>query len=288
MKRAKGVTLAVVLLTGGISVLVAASGAAAPPSGHGAVGEAPTVSSVRTLLEKELHWGLSHQEVTDAYNNPGGYFDREYAPQLGKLQPGVMMQQLEADRDSRKASFMRSFSPFLDTPTGYDLTPLHGEYSYRNEEAIQPLFKDGKKRYFFYIRDKLWKVYDEIPLKADGPLGASYKEAVTKMDALLAVSGRSRQADANTHDPDSPTTDWQDAATHLRLVDRSGEHLVGVVLEDRATLNSLASLRKNKPTDFSAIDPSIAAVTKGGISDPSAARAKGDAGAPSGNRGSRH
>ena len=108
MKRAKGVTLAVVLFAGGISVLVAASGAAAPPTGaHGAVGDAPTVSSLRTLLEKDLHWGLSHQEVTDAYNNPGGYFDREYAPQLGKLQPGVVMQQLEADRDSRKASFMR-------------------------------------------------------------------------------------------------------------------------------------------------------------------------------------
>jgi hypothetical protein len=291
MKRAKGVTLAVVLFAGGISVLVAASGAAAPPTGAHGVGDAPTVSSLRTLLEKDLHWGLSHQEVTDAYNNPGGYFDREYAPQLGKLQPGVVMQQLEADRDSRKANFMRAFSPFLDTPTGYDLTPLHGEYSYRNEEAVQPLFKDGKKRYFFYMRDKLWKVYDEIPLKADGPLGASYQEAVTKMNALLAVSGRSRHADMNTHDPDSPTTDWQDASTHLRVVDRSGEHLVGVVLEDRATLNSLASLRKNKPIDFSAIDPSIAAVTKGGISDPSAVRPKGDkadGGAPSGNRGSRH
>src|SRR5580704_6435691 len=178
MKRANRVTLATLALAlcaGGLSVLAATSGAAAPP-GHGPVGEAPNVSSLRSLIEKDLHWGLSHQEVTDAYNNPGGYFDREYAPQLGKLQPGVVMQQLEADRDSRKASFMRSFSPFLDTPTGYDLTPLHGEYSYRNEEAVQPLFKDGKKRYFFYMRDKLWKVYDEIPLKADGPLGASYKE----------------------------------------------------------------------------------------------------------------
>jgi len=104
MKRAKGVTLALVLCAGGISILVAASGAAAPPGAvHGSVGEAPNVSSLRTLMEKELHWGLSHQEVTDAYNNPGGYFDHEYAPQLGKLQPGVVMQQLEADRDSRKA-----------------------------------------------------------------------------------------------------------------------------------------------------------------------------------------
>jgi hypothetical protein len=51
-------------------------------------------------------------------------------------------------------------------------------------------------------------------------------------------------------------------------------------------LNSLASLRKNKPTDFSAIDPSIAAVTKNGISDPNAGRSKVvDAGAGKGARG---
>lgn len=292
MKRVQGIALASLLFAGGITTFVAA-GVAAPPAPPGgfqakpAGGDAPNVSSLKTLMEKELHWGMSHQEVTDAYNNPGGYFDREYAPQIGKLQPGVVMQQLEADRDGRKASFMRAYAPFLDTPTGYDLTPLHSEYSYRNEEAVQPLFKDGKKRYFFYIKDKLWKIYDEVPLKADGMLGSSYQEAVTRINGLLAVSGRHRAADPTTHDPESPTTDWQDATTHLRLIDRSGEHIVGVVLEERGTLNSLASLRKNKPTDFGTIDPSIAAVTKGGISDPNAVRSKVvDAGAPT-TRGSR-
>jgi hypothetical protein len=196
------------------------------------------------------------------------------------------MQQLEADRDNRKANFMRAFSPFLDTPTGYDLTPIHSEYTYRNEEAVQPIFKDGKKRYFFYIQDKLWKVYDEIPLKAGGMLGATFPEAVAKMGAVLAVPGRVRQGDPSTHDPELTTAEWQDGTTHLRLVDRSGEHIAGVILEDRTTLNSLASLRKNKPTDFSAIDPSIAAVTKNGISDPNAGRSKVvDAGAGKGARG---
>ncbi len=286
MKRAQGIALASVLFAGGITTFVAA-GMAAPPANPPGIsqprapgGDAPNVSSLKTLIEKDLHWGMSHQEVTDAYNNPGGYFDKEYAPQIGKLQPGVVMQQLESDRDGRKASFMRAYSPFLDTPTGYDLTPLRPEYSYRNEEAVQPIFKDGKKRFYFYIRDKLWKVYDEVPLKADGLLGATFQEAVTKLTALLAVAGRHKAADSATQEP--PTTDWQDATSHLRLVDRSGEHIVGVVIEERATLNSLASLRKNKPVDFSDIDPAISAVTKGGVSDPNAVRSKAaaDAGAP--------
>ncbi len=78
------------------------------------------------------------------------------------------------------------------------------------------------------------------------------------------------------------TADWQDASTHLRIVDRSGEHLVGVVLEDKTTLNGLATLRANKPVDPFAIDPSISAVTKGGVSDPNAAKSlkAADAGAP--------
>jgi hypothetical protein len=272
MKRA---ALTASILVAG--ALLAFAGIAAPPKG---TADAPTVSSLRSLLEKELHWGMPHQEVIDAFNNVGGYFDREYAPQIGKLQPGVAMSQLEADRENRKANFARSFALFLDTPTGYDLTPLHNEYTYKNEEGIEPIFKDGKKRYFFYIKDRLWKIYDEIPLKADGPLGATFKDAVTKLSGLLGQPPRIRPS-AAPKDPELTTADWQDATTHLRVLDRTSEHLVAVVLEDKATLNSLATLRANKPVDPFAIDPSISAVTKGGVSDPNAAKAaaKADAGA---------
>jgi hypothetical protein len=269
MKRA---ILAASILASG--ALLAYAGLAAQPSSNAAarsVGDAPTVSSLRSLLEKEIHWGMSHQEVIDVYNNPGGFFDREYAPQMGKLQPGVAMQELEADRDNRKANFARGFSAFLDTPTGYDLTPIHAEYTYKNDEAIQPIFRSGKKRYFFYIKDRLWKVYDEIPLKADGPLGATFQDAVTKLNAALGQAGRVRAADP-AHDLELTTADWQDASTHLRAMDRSHEHLVAVVLEDKSTLNNLAALRSHKATDPFAVDPSIQAITKNGVSDPNAAK----------------
>jgi hypothetical protein len=63
--------------------------------------------------------------------------------------------------------------------------------------------------------------------------------------------------------------DWQDGQTHLRVVDRSKHHTVGVVLEERATLNALPQLRSNKAEDLMAVDPSIAAATRSDISDPS-------------------
>jgi hypothetical protein len=196
------------------------------------------------------------------------------------MQPGVDMQQLEADRDSRKSNFERSLTRFLDTPTGYDVTPLVHEYTYKNDEAIMKVFKDGKTRFFFYIKDKFWKICDEIPLKADGPLGGTFQDAVTKLNTLFNVPARIRPADTS-QGLDRTTADWQDNATHLRALDRSSEHLIGIILEDRNTLVNLTALRPNKPVDPFAIDPSIAAITQHGVSDPNAAKpgAQADAGA---------
>jgi hypothetical protein len=273
------IPFAAVLATGVAVAMSGASASAAPPVG----GDAPLVSTVAPLHEKELRWGLSHLEVTNIYNEPGALFDREYAPLISKLQPGIEMQKLEADRDSRKANFQRSFSVFSDSPSGFDVTPLHTEYTYNNDEAIQRLYKDGKTRSFFYIKDKLWKIYDEIPLKADGALGPTYQGAVTKLNALLGVVGRVRQPDPN-QGLERTSTDWQDTMTHLRADDRSGEHIVGIVMEDKRTLANLGSLRTHKAEDPFAIDPSIAAVTKGGISDPNAAKSPT---ADAGNKGHR-
>jgi len=275
----KRVILAACLAAG--AVCAGAMVAVAAPPRASAAAEAPSVASLSSLMERDLHWGMSHQQVTNTYNQLNGLFDREYAPELAKLQPGVEQDQLEADRDNRKANFERSYTQFLDSPTGYDVTPLHTEYTYRNGEAVQRLFKDGKTRYFFYIKDRLWKIYDEVPLRDGGPLGTSFQDAVTKLNMLLGVPGRIRGADPS-QGLDRTEADWQDRTTHLRAVDRSGEHLVGIVLEDRNTLANLASLRPNKPVDPFALDPSIAAITKGGISDPNAARApieSADAGA---------
>jgi hypothetical protein len=254
--------------------------AAVPQAAAQQAGDAPTVTSLASLMEHDLHFGMSHAEVTDAYNKANGLFDREYAPQLARLQPGISQQQLEADRENRKANFARSFTQFQTDPTGYDVTPLHIEYTYNNGEGIQKLFKDGKTRYFFYIKDRFWKLYDEVPLRDGGMLGSSYQEAVVKLGAILGVNGRTRAPGPSTG-VSSRETDWQDGSMHLRAIDRSGEHLVGLVLEDKNTLRNLSSLRANKAADPFAIDPSIAAITAHGVSDPNAARTgAADAGAP--------
>ena len=252
---------------------------AANPKPPAPVPDPPTVPSLSSLMEKELHWGLPHAEVFSAYNQLNGLFDREYAPMLAKLQPGVQQQQLEADRDSRKANLEHSYTEFNPgSPTGFDVTAIHAEYTYGNGEAVAKLFKDGKNRYFFFIKDRFWKMYDELPLRTDGSLGSSYQEAVTKLNTLFSVPARIRAADPSQN-LERTEADWQDAKSHLRAIDRSNEHIVGIVLEDRNTLTNLPSLRSFKPADPFALDPSIANITKNGISDPNAARGQPDAGA---------
>jgi hypothetical protein len=287
MNRVRSFAIAAVAafaVVGAVEVIGNTPALAAPPK---PAADAPVVATLAAMHEKELKWGISHLELADIYNSSGGLFDQEYAPLLARLQPGNEMTRLENDRDMRKANFARGFAVFGDSPSGYDVTPLHTEYTYNNDEAIMRVFKDGKNRSYFFIKDKLWKFYDEVPLKGDGPLGDNYKGAIQKLNGVLGAPGRTRPADP-THGVERMTTDWQDARSHLRADDRSGEHLLGLVLEDKRTLAVLAQLRPNVAKDPFAIDPSIAQVTRGGISDPNASHGPAPADSSTPNKGSRH
>ena len=101
---------------------------------------------------------------------------------------------------------------------------------------------------------------------------------------MLSVAGRIRAANP-AQNLERTEVDWQDRTSHLRAIDRSNEHVCGLVLEDKGTLTNLASLRSNKASDPFQIDPSIAAITKNGISDPNAAHGNvADAGAGKGKK----
>jgi len=239
----------------------------------------PTVSTLAGALEG-FRWGMSHTDVVRVMNRTGGVFDQDYNPRLARMQPGIAMQDVESERDNRKRAFEQSWVKFEDTPTGFDNTNIKGEFTYRNHESVMYVDRLGKRRYFFFIGtspgERLWKIYDDIPLKQGGLLGATFQQAVTKLNVQYSTAGRIRAADPSAGLPHT-VADWQDGATHLRAEDLGSS--VAVVLEERNTLSNLASLRVNKDVDPLAMDPSIAAITRSGISDPDAIRQHADAGA---------
>ncbi|MEO9232395.1 MAG: hypothetical protein ABI421_03585 [Polyangiaceae bacterium] len=280
-RRCSPFALACVLGSVGVlSFAHAASSAPNPPAASDP--GAPTVGSLAPMLEG-FAYNSTHVDITKRYTDVNGIFDREYDPILQKMQPGTRMQAMEAERDKKKAAFAVSFLEFGDTPLGFDTTGLVGEYSYKNHEYVQILRRDYGRRFFFYIgappNDHFWKLYDEVTL-CDGCLwGNSYQEAVAKMSAKLGVVGRARPADL-AKGYSRPYTEWQDATTHLRLIDRTSEKIVGVGFGSKSIEANLTSLRPNRMEDPFAMDPSVAAATRGGLSDPNGTNAPADAGPP--------
>ncbi|MBX3208110.1 MAG: hypothetical protein KF764_23895 [Labilithrix sp.] len=250
-----------------------------PPTGKvatGKGGDPPQVASLAAFTDG-IKWGISHAELTKQFTQTNGVIWKDYDEKLAKARVGPEQTALEAEREQVKAAFSRSFIEFKDTPTGYDTTGIRSEYTYKNKEALMWIQRQGKKRYFFFINDRLWKMYDEVPLADGGPMGKAYLDAVNRLNAQLNAQGRVQGADA-AKGIDATTVDWKDGTSHLRAVDRSNDHVVGIVVEDSGTLSNITALRPNKPADPNEIDPSITAVTKGtNRSDPNAPSA-----APSG------
>ncbi len=248
-----------------------------PATGKG--GEPPQVSSLAPFTEG-VKWGISHAELTKLYTQTNGVIWKDYDEKLAKARVGPEQTALEAEREQVKAAFSRSYIEFKDTPTGYDTTGIRNEYTYKNKEALMWIQRQGKKRYFFFINDRLWKMYDEVPLAEGGPMGKAYLDAVNKLNAQLNAQGRVQGADASKG-IDATTVDWKDGTSRLRAVDRSSDRVVGIVIEESSTVSNLAALRPNKPVDPNEIDPSIKAVTGGANRiDPNAPSAAPASSAP--------
>lgn len=198
-----------------------------------------------------ISWGLSIKKVTEAV---GKILDEDYKPLYKKVSPGVRMQQLDAALAEEKSEFARSRIDFGKVPTALDSGPLKGEFTYNNKEAKMELTRKGVTFHFFFIQDKLWKIIEERQVGEKAAAGKDFADAAGKVAKSLGAVGRVQQG------PMFQEVDWKDGKTHLRLIDRGS--LVGFAYEDMATLGNLASLRKNKPADPNAIDPTVAAVTR--------------------------
>ncbi|MCL2823024.1 MAG: hypothetical protein FWD57_03450, partial [Polyangiaceae bacterium] len=170
------------------------------------------------ILPSGLRWGMTSAQLADVIDRE---IDRSYKSRFEKAQSGPQTTRLEAQLATEKSAFRRSKLAFGELPTGIDSTPLKGEYTYRNNESMMKWARTSGDRYFFFIQDKLWKIYDEVPLGERKPLGATFEDAATTLSTRYGVAGR-------LTDPDYMAgrlfteIDWEDPRTHLRLLDRSG------------------------------------------------------------------
>ena len=209
------------------------------------------------LSPEGLKYSMSLESIAKLYDKQ---FDTEFLPLYKKASPGPETDALDAELKQRKGEVRRSKVDFGQTPTGVDQTPLKGEYSYANGESMGRLtLKSGTERYFFFFSDKLWKVYDAHKLKEGGPLGASYAEAVKKLNTRFGSPGKKVPANQATGQ-NFDETHWLTTDMLIRAVDRGD--LLAVVYCDREIQEKLPSMRRNKPKDQHSMDPDVAAALK--------------------------
>ncbi|WP_437487219.1 hypothetical protein WME75_06370 [Sorangium sp. So ce1014] len=258
-KRLLGAALAVGL---GLAAIASTTEVAAQPkkekSGAPArPAEPPATKKTIALTPPGIAWGMSTKQVAALIDK---MLDATYVPRYKATSPGVKMRALDAELAEEKSAFRRSRIDFGKLPTGMDATPLKGEYTYLNKESMMTLTRDGGKRYFFFIQDKLWKIIDEHALGEGNARGKDYQSAVVKLSTTFGLPGR-----VTPPEPEKgryvTEVDWKDAATHFRAIERS-EGEIAFAYEDLVTLSSLESLRPNKPVDANAIDPAVASAVR--------------------------
>jgi hypothetical protein len=253
-----------------------------PAKAAGRSSAMPAVKTPIRLTPEGLRFGMSSSELIEFYNR---VLDQDFVPVYKATPVGPKMKEVEAALAEGKSAFVRSEVVFGDLPTGIDNTPLKGEYNYKNSETMMSLTRQGAARHFFLVNKQLWKIYDAVPLKKDGELGASFQEAVATLTKRFGVAGRVLPQDA-AHGRNLTEVDWGDATTRVRAIDRSFENVVGLVLEERSTAERLAAFRASQKSDQGDVDPTVAAVTRSGPSvDPNASAAdaytgKAHAGSP--------
>lgn len=257
-KRLLGAALAVGL---GLAAITSTTGVEAQPKGKSAAparpADAPMTKKTIALTPKGIAWGMSPKQVAAVIDK---MLDEAYAPRYKATSPGVKMRALDAELAEEKNAFRRSRIDFGSLPTGVDATPLKGEYTYLNKESMMTLSRDGMKRHFFFIQEKLWKIIDEHTLGEGNPRGKDFQSAVVQLAKSFGVAGR-----VIPPDPEKgryvTEVDWKDAATHFRAIERGGD-AIAFAYEDLVTLSSLDSLRPNKPADANAIDPAVASAVR--------------------------
>ena len=217
---------------------------------------APLTKAAVALPLAWATWGQSPKMVAESVDK---LLDEDYRPRYKEVQPGVKMKELDAQLAQEKNQFRRSRIDFGKIPTGIDATPLRGEYTYNNKEAVLILTRKGMRTYFFFIQDRLWKIIDEPKLGDGSPLGRTYPEAVVKLSTNYGVPGRVLPPEGSRS---AVEVDWKTATTHVRAIQR-GAAAIALGYEDNATLANLAALRVNKAADNDGIDPDVAAALRG-------------------------
>ena len=202
-------------------------------------------------------FGMTADQVARLYDR---WWDRHFIAKYRKTNPGPKSRELDYQLEEQK-KILRRVAKFDGLTSTYDKADFREEFAHGNAEAMSSTkvlrrggAPEGKAigytRRFFFFQDKLWKVYDEYRLEAQGPLGADFKDATDRIAASLGPSAKRTRG---------PTSQWEsvlfDTGTSRVRVLKLAADRVAVVRADNALTKAVLDGRvKNAPVAQPALD----------------------------------
>jgi len=112
--------------------------------------------SLAPLMQKELHWGMSHSEVVDAYKQAHGAVRTSNTIRCSYgCSPACKWTSFAPTRTAARANFERSYTEFSDSPTGYDVSALPTRVHVQEWRGHPEGLQGRQDAILFYIRDPL-------------------------------------------------------------------------------------------------------------------------------------
>jgi hypothetical protein len=245
-------------------------------------------AAIKTKIDKRTEpftWGMTTAEAIKKVQAQVG---ESWDTKIQKAYNPKSVASLEKAKDKAVSEVPKKLVDFKGGAgvSGYEMI-APGEFTYKNDEqALEVARPGGGTRQLFFIKDRLWKVWDVVPLgvKTNGPADAlMFAEDLTYEKALEAMVKELSGDKGKVVQPKTtvasyygtliavPTLNlWSDGKTQVRLVDLTKREdmptkSVGIAYEEIATLEKLPTLRTNVEAKVS-----DASVDKAGFTPPPA------------------
>ncbi|MFO0661713.1 MAG: hypothetical protein U0165_18050 [Polyangiaceae bacterium] len=193
------------------------------------------------LIPEGMRWGMSRADLETLVDK---FVEDDYKAKLSAAKSPRVQEDIQAEITSKKKAFHRSYIDLSGAPTGLDSQTIAQEYTKGNGEGIMAYERGvGVRIYFLFIKDKLWKTYEEVKLVDGGLYGKDILEAAEKLVAQNGGSLPKFIAAAPEKGQPYGVNEWQDDQTHERVFEVGGN--LAVVREDKVTLANIGNLRKN-------------------------------------------
>lgn len=247
----------------------AAAAAPASPAVSGLVGAqaSPSAPAIVALEADGITFGASAEDVARTYDR---WWDKQFVPKYRKTNPGPKMKELDFELAQKKKLLRRVFH-FDGRSATHDKAAFREEFAHGNGETMTsvkvvrpapgsagPAKQVSYTRRFFFFQDKLWKIYDEYRLGADGLFGATFKDATARVEASLGATAK------RTRGPDSAyeNVTFDSGETRVRVV-KLGEDRVALVRSDNALAREVLDRRaQNANAPEVQLDEDIQAVIR--------------------------